>query len=307
LKINRKGGWRMHIKGVGVIIFLIISPGILITKTQVPIINIKPKILGTVKSGGIDTCSSLHEPPFYYFSENYQVEYEASLAECEYQTPRWIKAIVIAWYNYDTLSPSREKDIILWLWPSGTSPDCNSPYFIYQTTTGNLPPGAWLVQYDIHELSIPFTFKMWFGHYEMVNGPPTSMLDLERDIHQDYDETFVNLYSSNCINWDTDYDHYQFLVLDTLPPVNFKERAIIGDSTINLSISCSGMISFTLPTSSSVTLRIFDVKGSLVDEIRGVYTAGEHSLNWKKALTGVYFLNLRVGSYTETKEFLIIK
>lgn len=301
-----KGGWRMSVKKVGVMIAILMLPALLTAKTPVPVGVVEPEIVGFVRSPGPDTCISFHEPDLYYYPEDYQIEYEATLAECEFDGPRWVKAITILWFNYGT--DTLEKEVELWLWPPGAVPDCNNALLALQTTTLAIPPGeAWLVQYDVYEFNIPFQYKMWFGHYEVTAGPPTSVFDIVYDLEQDYDETYLNLWSFDCIDWYVDYDHYQFLILDTIPPTAVEENTLTESHGLNLTITGPGVISFTLPANSKIDLRIYDVKGSLVDEIIGTYAAGKHTFTWNKGASGVYFVNLRAGSLVETQKFVLMK
>ena len=74
----------------------------------------------------------------------------------------------------------------------------------------------------------------------------------------------------------------------------------------------STIISFQIPQAGHVTLKVFDVLGreaaTLVDETQeagfhqSLFSTQEHSL-----ASGVYFYRLSAGSYTETKQMLVIK
>jgi len=69
-------------------------------------------------------------------------------------------------------------------------------------------------------------------------------------------------------------------------------------------------ISFTLPTRSFVTLKIFDLLGrevaTLVSE---EMSAGSYSKQWNAAnrSTGIYFYRLQAGAVTETKKLVLVK
>lgn len=72
----------------------------------------------------------------------------------------------------------------------------------------------------------------------------------------------------------------------------------------------STTISFTVPTRSAISLKVFDAVGREVATLAsGDYPAGEHSLQWNAAGTasGVYFTRLRVGDRVETRKLVLMK
>jgi hypothetical protein len=72
----------------------------------------------------------------------------------------------------------------------------------------------------------------------------------------------------------------------------------------------STTISFTLPTRSFVTLRIFDLLGREVSTIVSEeMMPGNYSKQWNAAAfaSGVYFYRLQAGTYSETKKLLLLK
>ncbi len=72
----------------------------------------------------------------------------------------------------------------------------------------------------------------------------------------------------------------------------------------------STIISFQIPASSHVTLKVYDMLGreitTLVDEMQ---TAGSHSItfNASRYASGVYFYRLQAGSYTAAKKLVLLK
>ncbi|MGB9591969.1 MAG: T9SS type A sorting domain-containing protein, partial [Candidatus Kryptoniota bacterium] len=77
----------------------------------------------------------------------------------------------------------------------------------------------------------------------------------------------------------------------------------------------STTISYEIPTTEKVTLKIYDVLGrtvaTLVDDVLqpGQYTAvwsGENSAGIRVA-TGVYFYRLQAGSFTSVRKMLLVK
>jgi photosystem II stability/assembly factor-like uncharacterized protein len=72
----------------------------------------------------------------------------------------------------------------------------------------------------------------------------------------------------------------------------------------------STMISFSLPTRSFVTLKVFDVMGREVSTIASEeMPAGNYSRQWIASgfPSGMYFYRLQAGAYTETKRMMILK
>jgi photosystem II stability/assembly factor-like uncharacterized protein len=69
-------------------------------------------------------------------------------------------------------------------------------------------------------------------------------------------------------------------------------------------------ISFTLPSKSIVSLKVFDLIGREVATIVSEeMSVGNHSKQWNasKFSSGIYFYRLQSGSYTETKKLLLLK
>ena len=72
----------------------------------------------------------------------------------------------------------------------------------------------------------------------------------------------------------------------------------------------STKISYQLPTAGNVTLKVFDVLGkevaTLVDKYR---TAGSYDIEFNAVglTSGIYFYRLQLGSFIETKKFVLLK
>ncbi|MCJ7554147.1 MAG: T9SS type A sorting domain-containing protein, partial [Ignavibacteriaceae bacterium] len=77
----------------------------------------------------------------------------------------------------------------------------------------------------------------------------------------------------------------------------------------------STVISYQLPVSGLVSLKVYDILGSevatLVNEYRsaGKYNVEfhSHSGNVRNLASGIYFYSLQAGSFLETKKMLLIK
>jgi len=69
-------------------------------------------------------------------------------------------------------------------------------------------------------------------------------------------------------------------------------------------------ISFTLPSQSLVSLKVFDMLGREVSTVVvGELQAGSYTRQWNAAtfVSGVYFYRLQAGTYSETKKLLLLK
>jgi len=69
-------------------------------------------------------------------------------------------------------------------------------------------------------------------------------------------------------------------------------------------------ISFTLPTKSFVTLKVYDLLGrGVATLVEGELSAGNHSQEWNATnfASGVYFCRLQAGKYSATKKLLLIR
>jgi hypothetical protein len=73
----------------------------------------------------------------------------------------------------------------------------------------------------------------------------------------------------------------------------------------------STTISWQLPVSGRVTIKLFDILGREIDTIvDGYYEAGKHSTFYilnSTLSSGVYFYRLQAGNYIETKKMMLLK
>ncbi|MDV7401367.1 T9SS type A sorting domain-containing protein, partial [Arthrospira platensis SPKY1] len=70
------------------------------------------------------------------------------------------------------------------------------------------------------------------------------------------------------------------------------------------------IISYHLPESSDVEIRMADVNGQLIQtQINEAQTAGKHQLQWdtNHLPTGVYYYTLKTGNAINTQRCVIIK
>ncbi len=72
----------------------------------------------------------------------------------------------------------------------------------------------------------------------------------------------------------------------------------------------STSLSFSLPQTSDVSLKLFDVTGRNVATLAiGEYAAGSHRLNWnaESFASGTYFARMQTGGYSHTQKLHLIK
>ncbi|MGB9824859.1 MAG: T9SS type A sorting domain-containing protein [Candidatus Hydrothermia bacterium] len=108
-------------------------------------------------------------------------------------------------------------------------------------------------------------------------------------------------------NGNIEYEEFYKLVLDTLP---------IHDSTTGLLFYVPTIVkSFNVPlkvvspSSLKVAIKIFDIKGSLVDEIALNFEKGKNLLSvpTKIKTCGVYFIKIKTSNTTLTRSFIVVK
>ena len=74
-------------------------------------------------------------------------------------------------------------------------------------------------------------------------------------------------------------------------------------------------IQFGLPQVSDVTIRVYDITGSLVKELHnGEMKAGSHAIHWDlrnetgfKVSSGIYFYRLTAGGYSATRKLVVLR
>ncbi len=74
-------------------------------------------------------------------------------------------------------------------------------------------------------------------------------------------------------------------------------------------------ISFGLPSTDDVSLRIYNIRGQLVRElVNGVLDAGYHEVTWDgqdqhggKVASGIYFYRLESGDYSQSRKMIMLK
>ena len=75
-------------------------------------------------------------------------------------------------------------------------------------------------------------------------------------------------------------------------------------------VSNSAIISFTIPQSQNISLKVFDVSGRLVSILADrTFEEGENELVWnaEEVNAGVYFLRMETTSYSENLKLIVTK
>lgn len=88
-----------------------------------------------------------------------------------------------------------------------------------------------------------------------------------------------------------------------------QDRAVLNQNKPN-PFNPSTVISFSLPQSEFVTVKIFDMLGREVATlVNNQMTAGSHSVTWNanNLTSGAYFYKISAGTFSEIKKMLLIK
>jgi sugar lactone lactonase YvrE len=74
--------------------------------------------------------------------------------------------------------------------------------------------------------------------------------------------------------------------------------------------NASTVIQYNLPSSSDVTIEIYDILGRKIETlVQGEQPAGNHQVTWDAGYqsSGIYFYRIQAGEYTETRKMVILK
>ena len=69
-------------------------------------------------------------------------------------------------------------------------------------------------------------------------------------------------------------------------------------------------ISFALPDETKVTLEVYNINGKLINTLySGIKSAGNHNIEWNASglPSGVYFVKLDAGEFTQTQKLMLVK
>ena len=69
-------------------------------------------------------------------------------------------------------------------------------------------------------------------------------------------------------------------------------------------------ISYGLPQDSKISLNVYDIEGRKVTSLAsGLKVAGNHTIDWnaENLPSGVYFVKLNAGGFTQTQKLMLVK
>ena len=107
------------------------------------------------------------------------------------------------------------------------------------------------------------------------------------------------------IDFDGSYEYSEEVLVETLAPVNF-----VLEQNYPNPFNPATTIKFGVPVKSSVVLKIFNSLGEeVVQLVNEEKPAGTYSIKFDAAEfpSGVYFYQLRAGSFIETKKMILLK
>ena len=113
-------------------------------------------------------------------------------------------------------------------------------------------------------------------------------------------------------------DHFSAITSDGLTTKTFTPDNNTGKILLNNfpnPFSQLTTISFTLSQSQKVSMQIFDETGKFVKTLADAQMqAGTHQLVWNArdekqnaVATGIYFLRIQTGNYTETRKLVVVR
>jgi hypothetical protein len=119
--------------------------------------------------------------------------------------------------------------------------------------------------------------------------------------------------------WPGDDEEYGFILCYALPGDTIPDNArrSVSPYPLALSLSCfpnpfnsTVMLTYELPTSGHVEVKVFDLLGREVAVLHdGMTEAGAHSVRWdaQGMASGIYFVTLRSARQTQTQKIMLLK
>jgi hypothetical protein len=243
--------------------------------------------------GGVraDSCRPAWDSPVYYLWDWAQQRCEATL--CEIAQPEPISAVGVVWFNYG-VEPAEKPVRIFVCADAGGMP--GAVLWSAETTTSLLPDSATtLVLYPIDPPLGPLAAgPVWFGHEEIVSGPPSSLFDeMPQGIHAGA--------TPPCAGWNEQIlgDYLQLLVVGapaSSVPVTGADLSSIRLSGLENPVSTT--LRFSVRPDRDLPLRIdlISPAGRRLETVSdGLAEAGrEHtfSIDTSGIPSGLYFLRL---------------
>ena len=131
-----------------------------------------------------------------------------------------------------------------------------------------------------------------------------------------YDLFFLNQYKGYAVGKNQNGWGGYFWRYDDLTRINEQDFHILETSLYNLynnypnPFNTTTRISFFISTSETVSLKIFDSQGKLIEILfSGKLNAGKHNYKWDANCysSGIYFYQLQTRNYTKAKKLLLLK
>ncbi|MGA7162233.1 MAG: alpha-amylase family glycosyl hydrolase [Bacteroidota bacterium] len=131
--------------------------------------------------------------------------------------------------------------------------------------------------------------------------------------------TFPPLSASNISSYPLSIPAYGVSIINVQPPTvlnSVKNAMYVLPKAYRLQqnypnpFNPTTTISFDIPSSSFVSLKVFDVLGREVSTlISGALQAGSYTWQWNASVfaSGVYFYRLQAGSFVQTKKLVVVK
>ncbi len=193
--------------------------------------------------------------------------------------------------------------------------DFNGIKLYHAGDTGNIPEMADLADSNITYALLPIDGIFNMGPEEATEAANAIQADFSIPMHteatpDDFNEGNVNLFTPpNKLV----VRHGETIAL-TSPSTNVEESKVPVEFRLEQSypnpFNPSTTINFSIPSSSFVFLKIYDVNGKEVAVIiKKELPEGNHSIKWNAAdlSSGVYFYRLEAGNFSATKKLLLLK
>jgi hypothetical protein len=148
------------------------------------------------------------------------------------------------------------------------------------------------------------------GDYEIIIGTThgVDVIDVKNDYNQSYthvENEFWNMYRGN-------YERTGFFHSNAVASINddnIPDRFAINKIYPN-PFNPTTVINYQLKSNCKVSLDIYNINGQLVEQLVNTnQNLGHHEMVWDASnfSTGVYFVKLRAGGFSETQKLMLVK
>ncbi|MGE5805608.1 MAG: MBL fold metallo-hydrolase [Ignavibacteria bacterium] len=219
-----------------------------------------------------------------------------------------IKIYSVAAYSVNSQNHNRNQCV-------GYIVEFNGIKLYHAGDTDNIPEMADLADSNITYALLPIDGVFNMGAEEATQAANAIQADFSIPMHteatpDDFNEGNVNLFTpSNKLV----VRHGETIAL-TSPSTNVEKNKVPVEFRLEQSypnpFNPSTTINFSIPNSSFVFLKIYDINGKEVAVIiRKELPEGNHSIKWNAAglSSGVYFYRLEAGNFSATKKLLLLK